>query len=127
MEHQLFNETNKVRLSGIIEARDQVNHGIAGGIKIERFAVYHDAGGTVHLPMWNGKQRLGEAMVIAWENLFRYGEDFIVLAINFRLKAGYGLVRRETPLTSPVSSWTLTSRQAVDESWNQLLATMHFD
>jgi hypothetical protein len=54
-------------------------------------------------------------MVIAWENLFRYVEDFIVLAINFRLKAEYGLVRRETPLTSPVPSWTLTSRQAVDE------------
>ena len=115
MEHQLFNETNKVWLSGIIEARDQVNHGIAGGMRIERFAVYRDASGTVHLPMWNPQQRLGEAMVIAWENLFRYVEDFIVLAINFRLKAEYGLVRRETPLTSPVPSWTLTSRQAVDE------------
>jgi hypothetical protein len=57
----------------------RVNHGMAGGMKIERFAVYRDATGTVHLPMWNNEQRLADAMVIAWENLFRYVEDFIVL------------------------------------------------
>lgn len=61
MEHQLFNETNKTWLTGIIDARDQVNHGIAGGMKIERFAVFRDAGGTVHLPMWNDHQRLSDA------------------------------------------------------------------
>ena len=115
MEHQLFNETNKHWLTGIIDARDQVNHGIAGGMKIQRFAVYRDAGGAVHLPMWNDQQRLSDAMVIAWENLFRYVEDFIILGINFRLKPEYGLVRKEMPLTSPVPSWTLTSRHAVDE------------
>jgi len=115
MEHQLFNETNKRWLTGIIDARDQVNHGMAGGMKIERFAVYRDAGGIVHLPRWNDEQTMGEAMVIVWENLFRYVEDFIVLAINFRLKPEYGLVRKEMPLTSPVPSWTLTTRQAVDE------------
>jgi len=43
MEHQLFNETNKSWLTLIIDARDQVNHGMAGGMKIERFAVYRDA------------------------------------------------------------------------------------
>jgi len=115
MEHQLFNETNRRWLTGIIDARDQVNHGMAGGMKIERFAVYRDAAGTVHLPRWNNEQPIGEAMVIVWENLFRYVEDFIVLAINFRLKPEYGLVRKEMPLTSPVPSWTLTTRQAVDE------------
>ena len=102
MEHQLFNETNKRWLTGIIDARDQVNHGIAGAIKIERFAVYRDAAGTVHLPMWNDQQRLSDEMVIVWENLFRYVEDFIVLAINFRLKPEHGLVRKEMRLTSPV-------------------------
>ena len=115
MEHQLFNEMNKVWLSGIIGARDQVNHGIAGGMRIDRFAVYRDTSGAVYLPMWNPNQRLSEAMVITWENLFRYVEDFIALAINFRLKPEFGLVRKEMPLTSPVPSWTLTSRQAVDE------------
>jgi len=115
MEHQLFNETNRRWLTGIIDARDQVNHGMAGGMKIERFAVYRDAGGTVHLPRWNDEQTIGEAMLIVWENLFRYVEDFIVLAINFRLKPEYGLVRKEMPLTSSVPSWTLTTRQAVDE------------
>ena len=62
-------------------------------MKIERFAVYRNVGGIVHLPMWNPQQRLSEAMVIAWENLFRYVEDFIVLVIKFRLKPEYRLVR----------------------------------
>jgi len=114
MEHQLFNETNKRWLTGIIDARDQVNHGMAGGMKIERFAAYRDAAGTVHLPMWNHEQRLGASMVIVWENLFRYVEDFVVLAIHFRLRPEYGLIRKEMPLTSAVPSWTLTTRQAVD-------------
>ena len=91
MEHQLFNEKNKGWLTLIIEARDQVNHGMAGGMKIERFAVYRDAAGTVHLPMWNNEQRLAAAMGIVWENLFRYVEDFIVLAINFRLSLSSAL------------------------------------
>jgi len=115
IEYYLFGENNKSWLAMIIDARDQVNHGIAGGMKIQRFAVYRDAAGTVHLPMWNQEQLLGAAMVTAWENLFRYVEDFIVLAINFRLKPEFGLVRLEMPLTSPVPSSTLTTKQAVDE------------
>ena len=115
MEHQLFNDTNKGWLSLIIDARDQVNHGMAGGMKIERFAVYRDAAGTVHLPMWNNDQRTADAMLIVWENLFRYVEDFIVLAINFRLKPEYSLVRKEMPLTSPVPSWKLITRQEADK------------
>jgi hypothetical protein len=115
MEHHLFNATNRRWLTLIIDARDQVNHGMAGGMKIERFAVYRDAAGAVQLPMWSNEQRLVDAMVIAWENLFRYVEDFIVLAINFRLKPEFSLVRREMPLTSPVPSWTLTTRQETDE------------
>ena len=115
MEHQLFNETNRSWLTLIIDARDRVNHGMEGGMKIERFAVYRDAAGIVHLPMWNDQQRLADAMVTVWENVFRYVEDFIVLAINFRLKPEFSLVRREMPLTSPVPSWTLTTRQETDE------------
>ena len=69
-EHQLFNDTNRGWLSLIIDVRDQVNHGIAGGMKIERFAVYRDASGTVHLPMWNDDQRIADAMVIVSETLF---------------------------------------------------------
>jgi hypothetical protein len=115
MEHQLFNETNKGWLHLIIDARDQVNHGIAGGMRIERFAVYRDGAGTVHLPTWHNEQRIADAMVVVWENLFRPVEDFIVLAINFRLKPEYSLVRKETPLTSPVPSWKLITRQEANE------------
>ena len=77
MKYQLFNETNRSWLTLIIDARDRVNHGMAGGMKIERFAVYRDAAGAIHLPMWNNQQRLADAMIIVWENLFRYVEDFI--------------------------------------------------
>ena len=115
MEHQLFNEINKGWLHLIIDARDQVNHGMGGGMKIERFAVYRDGARTVHLPMWNNDQRIANAMVVVWENLFRFVEDFIVLAINFRLKPEYSLARKETPLTSPVPSWKLITRQEADE------------
>lgn len=60
MEHHLFNERNKSWLTLIIDARDQVNHGMAGGMKIERFADYRDPGGIVHLPMWNNQPRLAD-------------------------------------------------------------------
>jgi hypothetical protein len=88
---------------------------MAGGMKIERFAVYRDGAGTVHLPMWNDDQRIADAMVVVWENLFRFVEDFIVLAINFRLKPEYSLARKETPLTSLVPSWKLITRQEADD------------
>jgi hypothetical protein len=38
-----------------------------------------------------------------------------MLAINFRLKPEYSLVRKEMPLTSPVASWRLVTRQEADE------------
>lgn len=114
MEHQLFGD-NQGWLALIIDARDRVNHGMAGGMKIQRFAVYRDKTGSVHLPMWNDKQSLSDGMAMAWGNLFRYVEDFLALGINFRLREECALVRLEQPLTSPVPSWTLTTKLAVDE------------
>jgi hypothetical protein len=65
--------------------------------------------------MWNKEQRLGDAMEMAWGNLFRYVEDFIALTLNFRLKPEFSLVRVEVPLTSPDSTWHWTDRKTADE------------
>jgi hypothetical protein len=53
-------------LSLIIDAPDQVNQGMAGGMRFEHFAVHRDAAGTVHLPIWNNHQRIVDAMVTMW-------------------------------------------------------------
>jgi hypothetical protein len=64
--------------------------------------------------MWNHEQRIADVTVMVWENLFRYVEDFIALAINFRLGDEYSLVRKEMPLVSPVPSWKLVPRAEAD-------------
>lgn len=53
MAHHVFTDVNKKWLSVVIESRDQVNHGIAGGMKIQRFQAYRNPDNTVHTPMWN--------------------------------------------------------------------------
>ena len=62
------------RLALIIDVRERVYHGSAGGIEIQQFAVFTDYAYTVHLPMWNDNSgsmtrcdRLG--------NLFRFVQD----------------------------------------------------
>ena len=115
MERYLFNDVNKHWIASIIDERDRVNHGLAGGLKIERFVIFKDDKAVVHLPMWNDKQPLAEVMALAWENLFRYVEDFVALALNFRLKDEFSLVRHERPLTSPAPSWQRISREAADD------------
>ena len=114
MEQYLFNDINKEWIDSLVEQRDRINHGFEGGLKIERFAIFKDAQGHVHLPMWNEQQRLADMMVLAWENLFRYIEDFIALALNFRLKDDAALVRQEQPLTSPIPKWRRVTREAAD-------------
>jgi hypothetical protein len=115
MEHYLFTEVNKQWLTALIDTRDRVNHGMTGGLKIERFAVFRESDGTVHLPMWSPEQKLSDAMGMAWGNLFRYVEDFIALTLNFRIKPEFSFVRLEIPLTSPESTWHWIDRKAADD------------
>lgn len=113
MAHHLFNDVNKKWLSVVIESRDQVNHGIAGGMKIQRFQVSRNQDGTVQMPMWNNEQSMVEAMEMVWQNLFLYIEDFIALALNFRIKDGFSFARVEKPLTTADSTWhAMDSRTA---------------
>lgn len=113
MEHYLFNDVNKQWLTLIINSRDRVNHGQAGGLKIERFAVFRASDSSVSLPMWNNEQSFISAMDMAWKNLFLYVEDFIALALNFRIKDGFSFARVEKPLSTPDSTWhAMDSRTA---------------
>jgi len=117
MEAVLFSEVNREWLTMIIVVRDRVNHGLAGGLTIERFAVFRNADGTVGLPTWTAQQTLRDAMNIVWENFFRFVEDFLTLAINFRLREGLSVTKIvDRSINSPQPSWGLTKRQAADPS-----------
>ena len=117
MEAVLFSEVNREWLTMIIHVRDRVNHGLAGGLTIERFAVFRNADGTVSLPTWKAEQTLRDAMNIVWENFFRFVEDFLTLAINFRLRKGLSVAKIvDRGIRSPLPSWGLTKRQAVNRS-----------
>ena len=98
----------------MIESRDQVHYGIAGGMKIQRFQISRNQDGTVHMPMWNNEQSMIDAMEMVWKNLFLYIEDFIALALNFRVKDQFSFARIEKPLTTPDSTWHAMARQTAD-------------
>jgi hypothetical protein len=115
MEKVLFNQPNLEWLGMIIEVRDRINHGIAGGMRFDRFAVFKKDDGTVSLPTWNAEQTLSDAMTVVWENLFRYVEDFIALALSFRLKDGLALHRRHVSPNSATVSWTVARLGSIEE------------
>jgi hypothetical protein len=114
MAHQLFNDVNKKWLSVVIESRDQVNHGLAGGIRIERFQIGRNADGSVQMPMWNKEQAMVDAMDMVWRNLFLYMEDFIALALNFRVRDDFSFARVEKPLTTAEPTWRAIERRTAD-------------
>lgn len=55
-----------------------------------------------------------EAMEMVWSNLFRYLEDFIALALNFRIKDEFSFARIEKPLTTADSTWRVMARGTAD-------------
>lgn len=111
MEKLLFAEHHREWLGALIDTRDRVNHGIAGGLKISNFAVLRRPDGTVELPRWSSEQSLGDAMKNFWALFFSFVEDFVVLALNFRIfvekfsicKGLKGVARPD----SPESPWAV--------------------
>lgn len=115
MEFLLFNEAHKFWLDAVIESRDRMNHGIAGGLKIDRFAVLRRPDGRVELPMWNNEQKLGVAMDHIWANFFSFVEDFIILSLQFRISPQrFGMFKQGEPITSPNSPWRIVSKPLAD-------------
>jgi hypothetical protein len=82
-----------------------------GGLKIEKFAVFRNPDGTVHVPMWTDEQELGTAMDAIWSNFFHFVEGFTMLALQFRvLDEKFSMFQREEPATSPKPSWASCAR-----------------
>jgi hypothetical protein len=108
MEYFLFSDHHKAWLAAIIDSRDRMNHCQEGGLKIEKFAVFHNPDGTLHVPMWTDEQELGTAMDAIWSNFFHFVEGFIMLALQFRvLDEKFSVFQREEPVTSPKPSWAV--------------------
>ena len=124
MEHFLFSERHMVWLAAIIDSRDRMNHCQEGGLRIEKFAVFRNQDGTIHVPMWSDEQELGKAMDAIWSNSFHFVEDFIMLALHFRvLDDKFSMFRKEVPLTSTTSSWAVMTKADGDVLIKTLGAT----
>ncbi|HYN09680.1 MAG TPA: hypothetical protein VES67_20025 [Vicinamibacterales bacterium] len=104
MEALLF-ERHVGWLDAVIGARDRVNHYLDGGINIHVFSVARNPDGTVEVPMWSKQEKLRDVMEFFWSALIKFVEDFVVLALNFRMSDEYGLVRADVPADRPVSPW----------------------
>ena len=116
MEFLLFNDHHKKWLEAIIETRDRVNHHLGGGVKIDNFAVFRNPDGTVSVPRWSKEQELGKAMEGFWENFYVFVEDFLAMAINFRMRVEeFSLFREAKPVTSSASSWIVLPKAKADE------------
>jgi hypothetical protein len=107
----LFSEAHKMWLEAVIGSRDRMNHGIAGELTIDRFAALRRPDtGKVEVPMWNHEQTLGEAMKHMWVNFFSFVEDFLMLALHFRISEDtYSIFKKSEPLSSPKSPWQVIS------------------
>jgi hypothetical protein len=116
MEHLLFSDKHKMWLEAIISSRDRMNHGIAGGMRMENFAVLRRPDGHVELPMWSNEQKLGTAMDRIWESFFNFVEDFLMLALHFRIPEDkYSVFKKSEPLSSPSSPWRVISASVARE------------
>lgn len=114
MEVRLF-EAHKPWLEAVIDARDRVNHYLGGGIKIQTFAVFRRPDGTIEVPMWSAEQRLADMMNATWGLLLNFVEDFIAMALYFRIPDDkYSILWKGVPADSPRSPWHLVRRALTD-------------
>jgi hypothetical protein len=102
-------------LEAVIGSRDRVNHYLDGGIDIKTFAVFKRPDGTVEVPMWSPEQKLADMMDVSWGLLLNFVEDFIAMALYFRIPdAKYSIVWRGVPADSSNSPWHLVKRELTD-------------
>lgn len=116
MEFLLFGEEHKMWLETLIASRDRVNHGLAGGLKIDTFAVLRRPDGKVEIPMWDSELELGKAMSYIWTKFFSFVEDFLMLALHFRIPEDkYSVFRDSVSICSPRSPWSVMSAADAQE------------
>lgn len=107
VERMLFTHANRKWIETIVGTRDKVNHYKDGGIDIRHFAIARNPDGSVRVPMWVEGQALGTMIDITWSNFFHFVEDFLALAIKFRMPDKHSLLRTERPLSTNQSAWTV--------------------
>jgi hypothetical protein len=113
MEIRLF-EAHKPWLEAVIGSRDRVNHYLDGGIRIQTFAVLRPDG-AVDVPMWSAEQRLADMMDATWGMFLNFVEDFIAMALYFRIPDDkYSILWKGVPADSARSPWHLVRRELAD-------------
>lgn len=107
LERTLWTAGNRKWMEQIVGSRDRMNHFKNGGINIRHVAIARNPDGTVRVPMWSDGQPLGTMIDIIWSNVFHYVEDYLVLAIKFRMPDKYSLLRTERPVSSNLPAWAV--------------------
>jgi hypothetical protein len=91
-------------LDDIINARDKVNHAAQGGIDRGIFML-RVVDGELVVPMWSEGVTILKMMEVVWLNLIVFVEDFIAVAVRFRLPHHLGLVHLQVAPNSLQSPW----------------------
>jgi hypothetical protein len=97
-------------LADTINARDMINHYLHGGLDIKGFTVVkaiEDGKEKIRVPMRTEDLTVRSYMEIAWANLFKLTEDFIISFLALRLKAGYTLLHTLSEHTAVKSPWKI--------------------
>lgn len=116
MEHFVFSDQHKAWLEAIIDSRDRMNHCQAGGLKIDKFTVCGSPDGSIHVPLWSNEQELGKAMDGIWAHFFHFVEDFLAIALHFRMPEDkFSIFKKPVELPSPSSPWHILRRADADE------------
>lgn len=95
-------------LADTIKSRDMINHYLHGGLDIKGFMVVKSVEGgkeKIHVPMRTEDLTVRSYMEIAWVNLFKLTEDFIISFLALRLTEDYALLHTLTDHASTKSPW----------------------
>ncbi len=114
LERTLYTAGNRKWMEQIVGSRDRTNHYKSGGIDIRHVAIARNPDRSIRVPMWSQGQPLGGILNIIWSNFFHYVEDFLVLAIKFRVPDKYSLMRTERSLSSNLPAWVVISELQVN-------------
>lgn len=120
-------------LADTINARDMINHYLHGGLDIKGFMVMkiiENGNEKIHVPMRTDDLTLRAYMEIAWVNLFKLTEDFIISFLALRLQVKYSLLHTLSDHTSVKSPWKIMPTQNYEaliatEGWENQVDTIH--
>ncbi len=108
-------------LTGVIDARNRLNHMIGEPVSLDEFLVYPGvaAGSTViqiHRPRWSTDQTVREMMEAVWEMHIRLFEDFVMMSLYFRFRPEFWLFHGSVP-TGSAESRGRSHRMQIGSAW----------